>query len=98
MNTLTKKQLASEYVLCATNHVVCIDPNNAVALARYTKLKRNGQSFAVTRADRKAVFASVCQWNRGRVAWIAAKESQRTGYDYEEAILKRQEVRDYGHC
>jgi hypothetical protein len=95
MITLTTEQLESELILLRKNKINLLFPTEAT-VKKYMKVKRNGQSFAVPRADREEVLKMVLTYRAEKRAAIIAKSKAATEFDYEGAILDQQEMRDYG--
>ena len=92
MTTLTTEQLKSELALLKANKINLLFPTKA-EVKKYMKVKRNGQSFIVPRADRENVLKQVCEFNM--MKRLDKQRRMVTGFDFEGAILDYQEMRDY---
>lgn len=92
MITLTTNQLKSELALLIKNKINLLFPTKA-EVTKYMKVKRNGQSFTVVRADREEVLKMVCKFAQERRVIMSKRIPNEI--DYEGMILRQQEIRDY---
>ena len=94
MLTLTAEQLESELSLLVEHKINVLSPTKST-LKKYMKVKRNGQSFSVVRADRENVLNQVSEFKAMKIKRIQMSRKIFEQHDFEGAILDYQEMRDY---